>query len=38
MTGNAASRVRGGPVPSACPFDALTHVELGWYEKKSEHW
>jgi hypothetical protein len=38
MTGDAAPRVRGGPVPSACPSDALTHVELGWYEKKSEHW
>jgi hypothetical protein len=38
MTGNAAPRVRGGPVPSALPSDSLTHVELTHVEKKIEHW
>lgn len=38
MTGNAASRVRGDPLPQACPADTLTHVELIWVEKKIEHW
>lgn len=38
MTGNAAPRVRGGPVPSALPSDCLTHVELTHVEKKIEHW
>jgi hypothetical protein len=38
MTGNAAPRVRGGPVPSAVPSDGLTHVELTFVEKKIEHW
>jgi hypothetical protein len=38
MTGNAAPRVRGGPVPSARPSDHLTHVELTHIEKKIEHW
>ena len=38
MTGNAAPRVRGGPVPSALPSDHLTHVELIHIEKKIEHW
>ncbi|HSI19936.1 DUF2840 domain-containing protein [Labrys sp. ZIDIC5] len=38
MTGNAAPRVRGGPVPSALPSDSLTHVELTFVEKKIEHW
>ncbi|CCG08217.1 DUF2840 domain-containing protein [Pararhodospirillum photometricum] len=38
MTGNAAPRVRGGPVPSALPSDNLTHVELTFVEKKIEHW
>jgi hypothetical protein len=37
MTGNAASRVRGGPLPAgAVPFTTL--VELTWHEKKIEHW
>jgi len=38
MTGSAASRTRGGPVPSSAPSDHLTHVELTWIEKKIEHW
>ena len=38
MTGNAAPRVRGGPVPSALQSDELTHVELTHIEKKIEHW
>ncbi len=38
MTGNAAPRVRGGPVPSAHPSDDLTHVELTWSQKKIENW
>lgn len=38
MTGNAAPRVRGGPVPSALASDDLTHVELTHIEKKIEHW
>lgn len=38
MTGTAAPRVRGGPVPSALPSDDLTHVELTHVEKKIEHW
>ncbi|WP_324695192.1 DUF2840 domain-containing protein [Novosphingobium sp. RL4] len=38
MTGNAAPRVLGGPVPSALPSDGLTHVELTFVEKKIEHW
>lgn len=38
MTGNAASRARGGPVPSAHLSDNLTHVELTFVEKKIEHW
>jgi len=38
MTGNAAPRVLGGPVPSALPSDSLTHVELTHVEKKIEHW
>ena len=38
MTGNAAPRVRGGPVPSAHPSDHLTHVELIHIERKIEHW
>ena len=29
MTGNAATRVRGGPVPSAHPSDDLTRVAAG---------
>jgi hypothetical protein len=37
MTGNAAPRVRGGPLPAvAAPFTTL--VELTWLEKKIEHW
>lgn len=27
-----------GVTPTAHPTDNLTHVELGWYEKQSEHW
>ncbi|MDQ0393486.1 DUF2840 domain-containing protein [Labrys monachus] len=38
MTGNAASRVRGGPVPLAHPSDSLTHVELTHVEKRIENW
>ena len=38
MTGNAAPRVRGGPVSSALPSDDLTRVELTHIEKKIEHW
>ena len=38
MTGNAAPRVRGGPVPSSPPSDSRTHVELTHIEKKIEHW
>lgn len=38
MTGTAAPRVRGGPVPSALTFDDLTRVELTHIEKKIEHW
>ena len=38
MTGNAAPRVRGGPVPIAQHSDNLTHVELTWVEKKIENW
>ena len=38
MTGDAAPRVRGGPVPIAQRSDNLTHVELTWVEKKIENW
>lgn len=38
MTGIAASRMRGGPMPDAQPEDNLTHVELTWVEKKIESW
>ena len=38
MTGTAAPRVRGGPVPSLALSDDLTHVELTWIEKKIEYW
>lgn len=38
MTGNAAPRVRGGPMPIAQHSDNLTHVELIWVEKKIENW
>ena len=38
MTGTAAPRVGGGPMPSADSPDALTHVELTWIEKRIEHW
>ena len=38
MTGTAASRVRGGPVPSVRPYDSLTHVELTHVEKRIENW
>ena len=38
MTGTAASRVRGGPVPLAHPTDNLTHVELTHIEKRIENW
>jgi hypothetical protein len=34
MTGNAAPRLRGGPVPIAHASDNLTHVELTWVEKQ----
>lgn len=38
MTGIAASRVRGGPVPPAHLHDDMTRVELTWLEKKIEYW
>jgi len=38
MTGTAAPRVGGGPMPSADSPDALTHVELTWVEKRIEYW
>ena len=38
MTGIAATRMRGGPLPSALPHDSMTHVELTWIEKKIEYW
>ena len=38
MTGNAAPRVRSGPVPIAQASDNLTHVELTWVEKRIENW
>ncbi|MFV0798311.1 MULTISPECIES: DUF2840 domain-containing protein [Hyphomicrobiales] len=38
MTGTAAPRMRGGPLPSALPNDSMTHVELTWIEKKIEYW
>ena len=38
MTGTAAPRMRGGPLPSALPHGSMTHVELTWIEKKIEYW
>jgi hypothetical protein len=38
MTGAAAPRVRGGPMPSALSHDRMTRVELTWIEKKIEYW
>jgi hypothetical protein len=38
MTGTAAPRVRGGPMPSALSHDRMTRVELTWIEKKIEYW
>ena len=38
MTGTAAPRMRGGPLPSALPNDSMTRVELTWIEKKIEYW
>lgn len=38
MTGNAASRARGGSAFAAAPSDSLTDVELTWVEKKIEYW
>lgn len=38
MTGTAAPRVRGGPMPSVRSPDALTWVELTWIEKRIEYW
>ena len=38
MTGTAAPRMRGGPLPSALRHDSMTHVELTWIEKKIEYW
>ena len=38
MTGTAAPRMRGGPLPSALPNDSKTRVELTWVEKKIEYW
>ncbi|CDN95830.1 MULTISPECIES: DUF2840 domain-containing protein [Agrobacterium] len=38
MTGIAAPRVRGGPLPPNTSYDHLTHVELTWVEKQIEYW
>lgn len=38
MTGIAAPRAGGGPMPSAHNPDALVHVELTWIEKRIEYW
>lgn len=38
MTGTAAPRVRGGPMPFALIHDRMTRVELTWIEKKIEYW
>jgi len=38
MTGTAANRARGGPMPSALTQDRMTRVELTWIEKKIEYW
>ncbi len=38
MTGTAAPRVRGGPMPSVLSHDRMTRVELTWIEKKIEYW
>lgn len=38
MTGNAAIRLRGDPVPIARVSDNLTHVALTWVEKRIENW
>ncbi|NNV19123.1 MULTISPECIES: DUF2840 domain-containing protein [Brucella] len=38
MTGIAAPRMRGGPMPPTAPSDQLTHVELTWVEKQIEYW
>ena len=38
MTGIAAPRMRGGPMPSPVSSDRLTHVELTWVEKQIEYW
>ena len=38
MTGTAAPRARGGPMPSALSHDRMTRVELTWIEKKIEYW
>ena len=38
MTGAAAPRVRGGPVPIARRSDNFTNVELTWVEKRIENW
>ena len=38
MTGTAAPRVGGDPMPSAHNPDALIHVELIWIEKRIEYW
>ncbi len=38
MTGTAAHRERGGPMPFALIHDRMTRVELTWIEKKIEYW
>jgi hypothetical protein len=38
MTGTAAPRARGGPMPSALSHDRMTRVQLTWIEKKIEYW
>jgi hypothetical protein len=38
MTGAAAPRARGGPLPLARRSDNLTHVELTFIARRIEHW
>ena len=38
MTGIAAPRMRGGPMPPIASSDCFTHVELTWIEKRIEYW
>ena len=38
MSNGAAVSLCGGQLPSSCPSNALTHVELTWIEKRIEYW